>query len=354
MIKYHSVLKFILFVLCIPLSTVAQERFLYQDAARSPEERTKDLLSRMSVEEKVGQLLCPLGWGMYTKDGKKVNCSDDYKEQIDSWYTGMFWATFRADPWTKKTLETGLSPRQAAEAANALQKYAMENTRWGIPVFLAEEAPHGHMAIGTTVFPTSIGQAATFNPDLIEEMGRVIAKEIRLQGAHIGYGPVLDLARDPRWSRVEETYGEDPVLSATIGAAMVKGMGAGNLSEPHHVISTLKHFVAYGATEGGQNGNPSVVGLRDLHENFLLPFRAAVDAGALSVMTAYNSMDGVPCTMNAGMLTDVLRHRWGFKGFTVSDLYSIEGIKDSHRIVQTLAEAAQCAIGSRCECRFGR
>ena len=179
MIKYHSVFKFILFVLCIPLSTAAQERFLYQDTTRSPEERTKDLLSRMSVEEKVGQLLCPLGWGMYTKDGKKVNCSDDYKEQINSRYTGMFWATFRADPWTKKTLETGLSPRQAAEAANALQKYAMENTRWGIPVFLAEEAPQGHMAIGTTVFPTSIGQAAPFNPDLIEEMGRVIAKEIR-------------------------------------------------------------------------------------------------------------------------------------------------------------------------------
>lgn len=344
MIKHHSVFYFILFVLCIPLSTVAQERFLYQDATRSPEERTKDLLVRMSVEEKVGQLLCPLGWGMYIKDGKKVDCSDDYKEQINSRYTGMFWATFRADPWTKKTLETGLSPRQAAEAANALQKYAMENTRWGIPVFLAEEAPHGHMAIGTTVFPTSIGQAATFNPDLIEEMGRVIAKEIRLQGAHIGYGPVLDLARDPRWSRVEETYGEDPVLSATIGAAMVKGMGAGNLSEPYHVISTLKHFVAYGATEGGQNGNPSVVGTRDLYENFLLPFKTAVDAGALSVMTAYNSMDGVPCTMNAEMLTDVLRHRWGFKGFTVSDLYSIEGIKDSHRIVQTVAEAAQCAL----------
>ena len=199
MIKYHSVFKLILFVLCIPLSMAAQERFLYQDAARSPEERTKDLLSRMSVEEKVGQLLCPLGWKMYTKDGKKVNCSDDYKEQINSWYTGMFWATFRADTWTKKTLETGLSPRQAAEAANALQKYAMENTRWGIPVFLAEEAPHGHMAIGTTVFPTSIGQAATFNPDLIEEMGCVIAKDIRLQGGNIAYGTVLDYERAPRW-----------------------------------------------------------------------------------------------------------------------------------------------------------
>ena len=128
MIKYHSVFKFILFVLCIPLSTAAQERFLYQDTTRSPEERTKDLLSRMSVEEKVGQLLCPLGWGMYTKDGKKVNCSDDYKEQINSRYTGMFWATFRADPWTKKTLETGLSPRQAAEAEICHGKHSLGNS----------------------------------------------------------------------------------------------------------------------------------------------------------------------------------------------------------------------------------
>lgn len=341
--KLYTISIFFSFALFVSLSTEAQERFLYQDAAYTPEARTKDLLSRMTVEEKVGQLLCPLGWSMYAKDGKKVGYSDDYKKQIDERHTGMFWATFRADPWTKKTLENGLTPQQAAEAANALQRYAVENTRLGIPVFLAEEAPHGHMAIGTTVFPTSIGQAATFNPELMEEMGRVIAKEIRLQGAHIGYGPVLDLARDPRWSRVEETYGEDPVLSAVMGATMVKGMGAGKLSDPYSVISTLKHFVAYGVPEGGQNGNPSVVGIRDLHENFLLPFKAAVDAGALSVMTAYNSMDGVPCTMNSMMLKDVLRSQWGFKGFTVSDLYSIEGIKDSHRIVETLAEAAQCA-----------
>lgn len=340
MIKYHSVFRFILFILCMPLSVVAQERFLYQDATRTPEERTKDLLSRMTVEEKVGQLLCPLGWGMYSKDGKKVNCSEEYKKQIDQRHTGMFWATFRADPWTKKTLETGLTPRQAAEAANALQKYVLEHSRLGIPVFLAEEAPHGHMAIGTTVFPSSIGQAATFNPDLIEKMGRVIAKEIRLQGAHIGYGPILDLVRDPRWSRVEETYGEDPVLSAAIGAAMVKGMGGGKLAEPYSVVSTLKHFVAYGVPEGGQNGNPSVVGMRDLYENFLPPFQKAVDAGALSVMTAYNSMDGVPCTMNKVMLTDVLRKQWGFRGFTVSDLYSIEGINGSHRIAETVADAA--------------
>lgn len=325
----------------------------YKNPSLPVSTRVNDLLSRMTIEEKVGQLLCPLGWGMYVKDGKQVSFSDEYKKQIDQRHTGMFWATFRADPWTKKTLETGLTPEQAAQAANALQKYAVENTRLGIPVFLAEEAPHGHMAIGTTVFPTSIGQAATFNPQLIEEMGRIIGKEIRLQGAHIGYGPVLDLARELRWSRVEETYGEDPVLSATIGSAMVKGLGGGNLSEPYSVISTLKHFVAYGVPEGGHNGSPSVVGVRDLHENYLLPFKAAVDAGALSVMTAYNSMDGIPCTMNRQMLQDVLRGQWGFKGFTVSDLYSIEGIKDSHCIAKTVDEAARYALSAGLDVDLG-
>lgn len=335
------------------LPAKAQERIPYKDSSLTPEERTKDLLGRMTVEEKVGQLLCPLGWGMYAKEGKRVAYSDEFKKQIDQRHTGMFWATFRADPWTKKTLENGLTPEQAAEAANALQRYAVEKTRLGIPVFLAEEAPHGHMAIGTTVFPTSIGQAATFNPNLMEEMGRIIAKEIRFQGAHIGYGPVLDLARDPRWSRVEETYGEDPVLSAMMGAAMVKGMGAGKLSDPNAVISTLKHFIAYGIPESGQNGNPSMVGVRELHENFLPPFQWAIDAGALSVMTAYNSMDGIPCTMNKAMLTDVLRKQWGFKGFVVSDLYSIEGIKNNHCVAETLSDAARYALSAGLDVDLG-
>lgn len=351
--KLYLLSAFAAFALFFPPLADAQQQCIYKNPAYTPEERTTDLLSRMTVEEKVGQLLCPLGWGMYVKDGKHISFSDEYKRQIDQRHTGMFWATFRADPWTKKTLENGLNPEQAARAANELQKYAMENTRLGIPVFLAEEAPHGHMAIGTTVFPTSIGQAATFNPRLIEEMGRIIGKEIRLQGAHIGYGPVLDLARELRWSRVEETYGEDPVLAATMGTAMVKGLGGGDLSNPYSVIATLKHFVAYGVPEGGHNGNPSVVGIRDLHENYLLPFKAAVDAGALSVMTAYNSMDGIPCTMNRQMLHDVLRSGWGFKGFTVSDLYSIEGIKESHCIAKTVDEAARYALSAGLDVDLG-
>ena len=240
----------------------------------------------------------------------------------------------------KKTLANGLNPEMAAKAGNALQKYVMENTRLGIPMFLAEEAPHGHMAIGATVFPTGIGMAATWSPELVKEVGQVIAKEIRSQGGHISYGPVLDLTRDPRWSRVEETFGEDPVLSGILGASMVDGLGGGNLSQKYATIATLKHFLAYAVPEGGQNGNYASVGIRDLHQNFLPPFRKAIDAGALSVMTSYNSIDGIPCTSNHNLLTQLLRNEWKFRGFVVSDLYSIEGIHESHFVAPTKENAA--------------
>lgn len=279
---------------------------LYKNAKQPVDLRVKDLLGRMTLEEKVGQMPCPLGWEMYEKKGADVTHSAKFEQFVKERHIGMLWAVYRADPWTRKTLDNGLNPELAAKAGNALQRYVMENTRLGIPIFLAEEAPHGHMAIGTTVFPFGIGMAATWSPAVIEETGKVIAKEIRLQGGHIGYGPVLDLTRDPRWSRVEEIYGEDPVLSGVLGASMVRGAGQGKLSQSFSVISTLKHFLAYGIPEGGHNGNITIIGSRDLHENFLPPFKAAVDAGALSVMTSYNSIDGVPCTSNSYLLTDVL------------------------------------------------
>jgi len=294
----------------------------------------------MTLEEKVGQLLCPLGWEMYEIHGSEVHPSGKFKQLIKERNVGMLWATYRADPWTKKTLANGLNPEMAAKAGNALQKYVMENTRLGIPMFLAEEAPHGHMAIGATVFPTGIGMAATWSPELVKEVGQVIAKEIRSQGGHISYGPVLDLTRDPRWSRVEETFGEDPVLSGILGASMVDGLGGGNLSQKYATIATLKHFLAYAVPEGGQNGNYASVGIRDLHQNFLPPFRKAIDAGALSVMTSYNSIDGIPCTSNHYLLTQLLRNEWKFRGFVVSDLYSIEGIHESHFVAPTKENAA--------------
>lgn len=334
-------MKYTLLLLCIALSfgnTYAQQK--YKNPKLSVEERTKDLVSRMTLEEKIGQLLCPLGWEMYEKQGNKVTQSKKFENIVKKRQIGMLWATFRADPWTQKTLENGLNPTLAAEAGNALQKYIIENTRLGIPIFLAEECPHGHMAIGTTVFPTAIGQAATWNPELLTKMSSTIAQEARLQGSHIGYGPVLDLAREPRWSRTEETYGEDPILIARMGEAFVKGFGSGDLTKENSLISTLKHFVAYGVPEGGHNGNPNSVGMRDLRENYLPPFQAAVKAGALSVMTAYNSIDGIPCTSYEYLLKDVLRKEWRFNGFTVSDLGSIEGLKGSHHVVDNIQDAA--------------
>ena len=340
MIKRLYILVMVQMVCTLGFTQSSPSLPAYKDPSLSIDIRLSDLLSRMTLEEKVGQLLCPLGWEMYEIHGNEVCPSGKFKQLIKERNVGMLWATYRADPWTKKTLANGLNPEMAAKAGNALQKYVMENTRLGIPMFLAEEAPHGHMAIGATVFPTGIGMAATWSPELVKEVGQVIAKEIRSQGGHISYGPVLDLTRDPRWSRVEETFGEDPVLSGILGASMVDGLGGGNLSQKYATIATLKHFLAYAVPEGGQNGNYASVGIRDLHQNFLPPFRKAIDAGALSVMTSYNSIDGIPCTSNHYLLTQLLRNEWKFRGFVVSDLYSIEGIHESHFVAPTKENAA--------------
>ena len=306
----------------------------YRNADLSPERRAKDLVSRMSLEEKAGQLLCPLGWPMYVKDGDSVSVSADFEAFIENQHGGSLWATFRADPWTGKTLGNGLNPTLAAKTYNTLQKYAIEHSRWGIPVLFAEEVPHGHMAIGTTVYPTSIGLASTWDPALVKEVGSAIGEELRAQGGSVGYGPVIDLAREPRWSRVEETYGEDVCLTSRIASGMVAGTGC----------STLKHFIAYGIPEGGHNGNQSVVGERDLLENFLPSFKACIDSGAVSIMTSYNSIDGVPSTANGRLLTGLLRDEWGFDGFVVSDLVSIDGLYQTHRIASGPEDSGALAL----------
>ncbi|MDE5676637.1 glycoside hydrolase family 3 N-terminal domain-containing protein [Phocaeicola sp.] len=323
---------------------LAAQQPLYKQASAPTEYRVKDLLERMTVEEKVGQLCCPLGWEMYTKTSKNgVTISDVYKEKMNEAPIGSFWAVLRADPWTQKTLETGLNPELAAKALNALQKYAVEETRLGIPVLFAEECPHGHMAIGTTVFPTSLAQASTWNEELIRRMGEAIALEARLQGANIGYGPVLDIAREPRWSRMEETFGEDPVLTAVMGVAMMKGMQGEVQNDGKHLYSTLKHFAAYGVPESGHNGARTNCGMRQLLSEYLPPFKKAVEVGVGTIMTSYNSIDGVPCTANKELLTDVLRNQWGFKGFIYSDLLSIEGIAGM-RAAKDTKEAAVKAL----------
>src|SRR5574344_2374572 len=229
--------------LLICLSAVAQKP-AYRNAKLSIDVRTKDLLGRMTLNEKVGQLLCPLGWQMVDRKGNDAVCSESFKQLTAKQPVGMLWAVFRADPWTKRTLSNGLNPELAAKAGNAIQKYMIENTRLGIPLFIAEEAPHGHMAIGATVFPTGIGMAATWSKDLMKKAGQAIAREIRLGGGHIAYGPVLDLSREPRWSRVEESFGEDPMLSGELAKHFIIGTGGGNLSLPTTSLVTLKHFLA--------------------------------------------------------------------------------------------------------------
>lgn len=317
----------------------------YRDARLPVEERVADLLSRMTVEEKVGQLLCLMGWNSYVRQGDAVATTAEFRQQVKEQHVGMYWAVLRADPWTQKTLTSGLNPRLAVSAVNAMQRYATDSTRLGIPLLLAEEAPHGHMAIGATVFPTGLGMAATWSSRLMEQAGQVIGREVRLQGGHISYGPVIDLSRDPRWSRVEETLGEDPFLSGEMAAAMIKGMGGGNLSKPYSTAATLKHFIAYGAAEGGQNGARSLVGERELKQFFLPPFKRAMDAGARSVMTAYSAIDGIPCSADSLLLNGVLRTEWEHDdALVVSDLFALDMISGGYHLASSRLEAACMAL----------
>ncbi|WP_442846152.1 glycoside hydrolase family 3 N-terminal domain-containing protein [Leeuwenhoekiella sp. H156] len=348
------VLSFILFGI---FSVCAQDKIpphaAYKNPGLSIEQRVDDLLMRMTTEEKVGQLSTLLGWPMYTKTKKGVVASEALKTAVATQNIGALWGTLRADPWTQKTLQTGLNPQLAAKATNAIQKIAVEESRLGIPLFLAEEAMHGHMAIGTTEFPAAIAQASTFNPDLNQKMGAAIAVELRAQGAHIGYGPILDLAREPRWSRVEETFGEDPYLIAEMGLGLIKGFQGSGIDQKDRVIATLKHFAAYGVSEGGHNGGAVHVGERELMQAYMYPFKKAIDNGALSVMTAYSSVDGIPSTAHKKLLTGLLREQWGFKGFVVSDLGSIEGIKNDHHAAATLEEAAALAMNAGVDVDLG-
>ena len=302
------------------------------------QDRVEALLSQMTIEEKCGQLSCPIGFNFYGKDGDSLWLSESFLGMMDTLPLGSCWAVLRADPWSRKTVETGLHPRESARLLNMMQRHAIENTRLGIPLLFCEETPHGHMAVGTTVFPTGIAQASTWNPKLLEQMGEVMGKEVRLQGAHIGYGPVLDIARDPRWSRVEETFGEDTYLSGVLGAAVVKGM-------QKHVCATLKHLAAYSIPQGGHNAATADVGPNKLMTDYLPSFEKAIcEGGAKTVMTSYNTIDGAPCSANRWLLQEVLRNSWNFKGVVFSDLNAVNAIYATQHVAADPAEAAALAL----------
>jgi beta-glucosidase len=219
----------------------------------------------------------------------------------------------------------GKNARAMAELTNAVQQFFLENSRLGIPVVFHEECLHGHAAVDGTSFPQPIALGATFNPELVESLFTMTAEEARSRGTHQALTPVLDVARDPRWGRVEETYGEDPYLVSRLGIAAVKGFqGDATFRDKKRVMATLKHFVAHGQPESGMNCAPVNVSMRVLRETFLFTFKEALQkGGAVSVMASYNEVDGVPSHANKWLLQDVLRKEWGFKGFVVSDYYSI-------------------------------
>ncbi|OMF76091.1 glycoside hydrolase family 3 N-terminal domain-containing protein [Paenibacillus glucanolyticus] len=318
----------------------------YQDSSKPIAERVEHLLGLMTTKEKVGQLVQPFGWKTYEVKEGRITLTDSFKEQVKDGGVGSLYGTLRADPWTGVTLETGLSPREGAEAVNQIQRYAIENSRLGIPILIGEECSHGHMAIGGTVFPVPLSIGSTWNVELYRDMCRAVALETRSQGGAVTYSPVLDVVRDPRWGRTEECFGEDPYLISEYAVASVEGLQGESLDSPSSVAATLKHFVGYGSSEGGRNAGPVHMGTRELMEVDMLPFRKAVEAGAASIMPAYNEIDGVPCTVNTELLGDILRKEWGFDGMVITDCGAIDMLASGHDTAEDGMDAAVQALSA--------
>ncbi|MBN8708438.1 MAG: hypothetical protein BGO12_15690 [Verrucomicrobia bacterium 61-8] len=319
----------------------------YRDPHSPLEERIGALLSMMTIEEKLAQMNQNLaGWKCYVRGKDRcIQLSDEFFSKAQNGI-GTLSAVQRADPWSGVSRDDGLGPREAAELANAIQRHLVEHTRLGIPALLAANCPHGVAGLGTTVFPAAIGLSSSWNRDLMYRVGRVIGTELRSEGTHMSYSPVLDLATDPRWSRVEETLGEDAYLTGELGAQIVSGMHSGDYTADSAAMATLKHFATFGSSEGGQHNGPVHCGRQELHERFLPQFKKAIAAGAMSVMASYTEMDGIPIHRNRYLLTDLLKAGWGFPGFVVSDGCGIDQLFNYHFTAQDMAEAAAQAVNA--------
>ena len=298
----------------------------YKNSALSAERRVRDLLARMTLDEKAAQMMCV--W--QEKAQKLVDAGGNFDlakaRAAFKRGHGLGQVGRPSDAGAPPTAPAmGRTARQMAELTNAIQQFFLEESRLGIPVIFHEECLHGHAANEGTSFPQPIGLGATFDPKLVETLYTMTAYEARVRGTHQALTPVVDVARDPRWGRVEETFGEDPYLNTQLGIAAVRGFqGDATFRDKRRVIATLKHFAAHGQPESGQNCAPANVSERVLRETFLHPFKECLQqAGAISVMASYNEIDGVPSHASRWLLRDVLRTEWGFKGFVVSDYYAI-------------------------------
>jgi beta-glucosidase len=319
---------------------------IYKNAALPAARRVKDLLSRMTLEEKAAQMMCV--WQKKSETLVNGDGSFDLRKAKAAFKKGHGLGQVGRPSDAGK----GKNDREMAKLTNAIQKFFLQNSRLGIPVMFHEECLHGHAAIGGTSFPQPIGLGATFNPELVESLYAMTAEEARIRGTHQALTPVVDVAREPRWGRVEETFGEDPFLVTQLGMAVVRGFqGDASFKDKKRIVATLKHFAAHGQPESGINCAPTNVSMRLLRETFLQPFKDAIQkAGAISVMASYNEIDGVPSHASEWLLRDVLRKEWGFKGFVVSDYYAIWELgyrPDTHGHFVARDKKESCALAVR-------
>ena len=329
--------------------TAVPANAVYKNASAPVDARVDDLLARMTLEEKVAQIITIWDNKPEIFDDKAefdpVKMSAKFPNGI-----GQFARPSDAKGPVSPRTAKGRDIRGTIRLVNAMQKHAVTKTRLGIPILMHEEGLHGYAALDATSFPQAIALASTWDPDLLREINSVIGREIRARGVHLALSPVVDVARDPRWGRIEETFGEDPYLAGEMGVAAVEGLQGANKADtlaPGKVFATLKHLTGHGQPESGTNVGPANISERALREYFFPPFEEVVKrTGIQAVMASYNEIDGVPSHASKWLLTDILRGEWGFKGAVVSDYYAIEEMARRHNIAKDNADAALLALAA--------
>jgi len=328
------------------MSLISAQTPLYKDSKQPIDIRVNDLLSRMTVDEKVAQTMTI--WQKRNDFLYDSNGIFDIEKAKKNLSFGIGEVNRPSENPNGSNGNMGRNPKQMAEITNSIQKFFVENTRLGIPVLFHEEALHGLPAKDATSFPQSIALASTWDEDLIKRIFTTVAAEVRSRGAQHVLAPVVDIARDPRWGRFEETYGEDPYLVSRMGVAAVKGFQGENSAngiDKNHVMATLKHLTGHGQPEAGNNISPANLGEREIREAFLPPFFAAIkEANAQAVMASYNEIDGVPSHASEFLLKKILKEEWGFKGLVVSDYGAISELQSRHHLTKTPAEAGILAF----------
>ncbi len=313
----------------------------YKNSSLSIDERAADLLSRMTIEEKVAQLMGLWNDGIEDFSEETLNDPEKMKEIFGNGCNSVH--------------PSALGIKEIVEQRNIIQKYLVEETRLGIPAIFVDEGQHGLMRPNSTVFPQAIGLACSWDPILFEKVYNVVAHEMRSRGTHHALSPVIDICRDPRWGRVEETYGEDPYLNSVLGCAAVKGLQGsddGSVKE-NNVAATLKHFLGHGQPEGGQNQGPANYSMRVLRDYHMPPFKMCIDkVKPVSIMPSYNEIDGVPSHANKWLIKDLLRNEWGFEGLVVADYYAIDQLILKEFVAKDGKDAAKIAFNTGVQLEF--